>query len=143
MLRIIALCALLGFSLAPIAAASAGCSGSDPAIVSATVGNVTSTGGLNTYHVNVTVQNQGTVGQPNNTLQFVDMYMAKTKQKLDAKGVKPLAPGQSQTVTFTYQRSTSAGSGTTLLRFALDMRQPAAGGSSDCNLANDQTTVRL
>lgn len=141
MLRIIALCALLGFSLAPTAAASAGCNASDPAIVSATVGNVTSSGGLNTYHVNVTMQNQGTVGQPNDTLQFVDMYMAN--QKLDAKGVKPLRPGQSQTVTFAYQRSTSAGNGTTLLHFRLDMRQPTAGASSDCNLANDQTTVRL
>jgi subtilase family serine protease len=141
MLRILAFCALLATSLLPVAAASAGCSGSDPAVVSATVGNVTPTGGLNTYHVNVTVQNLGTVGQPNDTLQFVDMYMAN--QKLDAKGIKPLRPGQSQTVTFTYQRSTGAGNGTTVLHFRLDMHQPAASGSSDCNLANDQTTVRL
>jgi hypothetical protein len=132
---LLALVSTLGTAGAPA------CSGADPAIVSVAVQNVASNGNLNTYHITGTVTNEGNQPQANNVLQLVDMYMVG--QKLDAKGVPPLAPGQSYTFGFDYQRSRDAGNGTTHLRFALDMRQPSPPGSEDCNPNNGTYILTL
>jgi subtilase family serine protease len=120
------------------AAPAPSCAGANPAIVSVAVQNVVPDGNLNTYRITGTVTNMGTQPQANNVLQLVDMYMAG--DKLDAKGVPPLAPGQSYTFAFNYQRSRDAGNGTTRLRFAIDIRQPSPPGSENCN-PNDGTYI--
>ncbi|MBV9234029.1 MAG: hypothetical protein JO030_08300 [Candidatus Eremiobacteraeota bacterium] len=111
------------------AAPAATCSGPNPAIVSAAVGNVTTSGTLNTYHITGTVTNLGSQGQPSRTLQFVDIY--QYGNKLDSKAVPPLAPGQSYHFTYQWQRNVDARHGSTPLEFRIRMVQ-----GSDCNPAN-------
>ena len=133
MLRV-GLLALLGFALAGAAPASAACAGPDPAITSVAVKNVAQSGGMNRYTLAVTVTNDGSQAQAKDTLQFVDIYQVPG-EKLDAKGVPPLQPGQAYTVTYDTMRASDAGNGTTHLRFQLDLKQPASG--ADCSAAND------
>jgi len=115
---------------------ASGCSGADPAVVSAAVKNVTPAGtNLNQYHIGITVTNSGSAAQAKDVLQFVDIYSGA--EKLDAKGVQPLGPGQSYTVDYVYQRARDAGANTTTLKFQLDMRNPAGTGAQDCSDAND------
>lgn len=116
--------------------ATSSCYGSNLALTSATVKGVTPAGALNQYQIGATVTNLGNAPEPNNTLQFVNMYQAEVGEKLDAKGVPPLMPGQSYTVTYTYQRSRDAGNGTTKLAFQLAPVQPACLAT-----ANDRQTV--
>lgn len=130
----VSLLALLGFALAGAAPASAACAGPDPAITSVAVKNVAQSGGMSRYTLAVTVTNAGSQAQAKDTLQFVDIYQVPG-EKLDAKGVPPLQPGQAYTFTYDTTRASDAGSGTTHLRFQLDLRQGASGG--DCNAAND------
>ena len=111
-------------------AASAACNGADPSIASVAVSNVTSTGGLNHYHVRGTVTNIGSQAQPSNTLQFVNIY--ENGQKLDDKGIPPLAPGQSYQFEYVSDRSVQAGVGSSKLVFRLDVEQPA---SAECGPA--------
>ena len=113
------------------------CSGPDLAITSVTVAGVTPSGGNNVYHLRGTVTNLGHARQPSNALQFVDIFYRG--DKLDSRGVPPLAPGQHYTFGYDFQRSADANAGTSALRFTLDFRQPA--GAQDCNTAND--TFRL
>jgi hypothetical protein len=134
-LALIALVATLGTAPAPT------CAGANPAIVSVGIANVVPTGELNTYHITGTVTNLGNQPQANNVLQLVDMYMVG--EKLDAKGVPPLAPGQSYNFAFDYQRSRDAGNGSTHLRFQIDMHQPSPPGSEDCNPNNGTYTLTL
>jgi hypothetical protein len=128
------------FALVALAAstglASAACAGADPAIASATVKGVAPDGNMNRYTIDITVTNSGGATQPTNTLQFVDIYQGTVK--LDAKGVPPLKPGQSYTVSYDSLRSHDAGQGTTTLRFALDVQQPA---DQNCSTANDASSV--
>jgi subtilase family serine protease len=122
------------FALAPLGAPAATCAGANPAITSAVVKNVTSSGGLNAYHLVGIVTNLGSQGQASNTLQFVDIYV--DRQKLDDRGIPPLAPGQSYTFGYVWQRSADAGNGTTTVYFRMDMRQ-----GQDCNPANGTYSV--
>ena len=126
--------------LYPGATAAATCAGADPAIVSVAVKGVTPSNGLNQYKIGVTVTNLGSSAQASNVLQYVDIYQ-KAGEKLDAKGIPPLRPGQSYSFTYVAQRSSDAGNGTTKLSFKLDMRQPSAPSSQDCDLSNDTRTV--
>ena len=135
MLRI-GLLAVLAFALAGAGPARAACAGADPAIVAAAVKNVSQANGINHYTIAVTVTNQGGQAQPKDTLQFVDISQVPG-EKLDSKGVPPLQPGQSYTFNYVTMRSTEAGSGTTHLRFQIDMTQ----GDADCNAANDVFTL--
>ena len=121
-------------ALLPASVAAATCNGPNPAITSVAVKNVTANGGVNTYHLVGTVTNLGTQGQPSNTLQFVDIY-ADT-QKHDNRGIPPLAPGQSYTFGYDWQRSSDAGNGTTTVHFRIQMKQ-----GSDCNPANGSYSV--
>jgi hypothetical protein len=118
------------------AAVAATCAGANPAITSVGVKGVSSNGKLNTYHIVGTVTNLGSAGQPANTLQFVDIWQYAVK--LDDKGIPPLAPGQSATFSYMWQRSTDAASGTTTLNFRIRMVQ-----GSDCNPGNGSYSLRI
>jgi len=118
------------------AAVAATCAGANPAITSVAVKGVTSDGKLNNYHIVGTVTNLGSAGQPNNTLQFVDIW--QYGNKLDDKAIPPLAPGQSANFAYTWQRSTDAASGTTTLNFRLRMQQ-----GSDCNPGNGNYSIKV
>jgi hypothetical protein len=134
MIRILTAAALLVLTLAPPPTLAAACAGADPAITSVVVKNVTSNGQVNQYHIVGTVTNLGAAGQPSNTLQFVDIYVDRSKR--DDRGVPPLAPGQSYTFGYTWVRSMDAGNGTTTAHFRMDMRQ-----GQDCNPANGVASV--
>ena len=126
---------ILAFALQTAAGgATVACSGPHPAITSVNVKGVTESAGLNNFEIAATVTNDGTAPMAKDTLLFVDMYTS-TGEKLDAKGIQPMGPGGSQTVTYVFQRSRDAGNGTTKLRFALDQRQPAA--TQGCATASD------
>lgn len=118
------------------AAVAATCAGANPAIGSVAVKSVSSDGKLNTYHIVGTVTNMGSAGQPSNTLQFVDIWQYQVK--LDDKSIPPLAPGQSASFSYNWQRSTDAASGTTTLNFRIRMEQ-----GSDCNPGNGTYSLRL
>ena len=86
-------------------------------VLKASVHDVHTDGKMNFYNIAATVANVGSP-QPSNTLQFIDLY--QRDEKLDAKGVQPLSPGQQRTVYFTWKRSVDAGPGSTVLTFKLD-----------------------
>ena len=130
--------AIFGLIHAPAGLASA-CKGADPAIVSAVVKGITSDGRVNRYALNIRVVNFGSMKQPSNVLQSVEIY--QNDIKLDTKGLPPLRPGQSYSFTYVFQRSIDAGTGTSTLTLKLVMRQPSPPGKQDCNAANDTYTV--
>jgi hypothetical protein len=135
----ICLLASLGFALLTAAPASAACSGPDPAITSVAVKSVSQSNGMNNYTLVGTVTNNGGQAQSKDTLQFVDISQTPG-EKLDAKGIPPLRPGESYTFSYVMQRATESGKGTTTLRFQLDMRQPP-GTAGNCETGNDTQTV--
>ena|SRR5579862_1705579 len=138
MIRIsIVVAALLLLAQTATASASTACAGPDPAIVSAAVKGVSADGGLNRYLLSGTVENLGNAAQASNTLQSVDIY--KGSEKLDAKSIPPLKPGQSYVFSYVSVRSRDAGKGTTKLTFQLDVRQP----SQNCNAGNDRYSVNF
>ena len=102
--------------------------------VSAAVTNVSDHGYLKHYTITIAVTNQGNMKQPGNTLQSVAIYRAG--QKIDSKGVPPLAPGQSYRFTYGLDRSSLAGERTTQLIFRLQVSSPP-GESLNCNPNND------
>jgi hypothetical protein len=110
-------------------ATAATCAGANPAITSVTVKSVENSGSLSVYHLTGTVTNLGAAAQPSNTLQSVDITQYGVH--LDRKGIPPLAPGQSYTFPYVWQRSGEAARGTTTLDFRIAMRQ-----GSDCNPGN-------
>ncbi len=132
--------AFLGFASIPAGPVSAACSGADPALTSVAVKNVSHANGISRYTLVGTVVNAGSEAQESNVLQFVDIYQTPG-EKLDAKGIPPLKAGESYAFSYVLLRSTEAGSGTTSLRFQLDMRQPATSGAANCNTGNDSFTL--
>lgn len=125
---------------APSVASAASCHGVDLAITSVKVANVTSNGSVNRYTLVGTVSNNGDQKQASSALQFVDIYT--NGQRVNDRGIPPLAPGQSYTFSYVWQRSTDAGNNTTLMRFSLRMVPPSA-GNADCNPGNNTTTIRF
>ena len=123
-----------------LAAAVAGGACANPSIISASVQSVTQTGGLNHHTVSIVVRNLGTVKQPSNLLQSIDVL--QDDQKTGKIGLQPLAPGQSQKVTYSFDRSADAGAATTLLTFILDMNGQS-GGDVDCHAGNEMTTLTV
>ncbi len=91
------------------------CDGADPAITSVSLQAMTHTRYLDLYHVTATVKNVGSEAQAGNVMQFVDV--GQYGRRLDDRGVPPLAPGQSYTVTYVWPRSTDAGRWTSPLDF--------------------------
>jgi subtilase family serine protease len=128
-------------AMLPANAPAATCAGADPAITSVKVANVSANGSLNLYTLVGTVTNLGSQRQASNVLQFVDIYT--NGQRVNDRGIPPLAPGQSHTFSYVWQRSTDAGNNTTRMRFSLRFVQPSPPGSQDCNLANDSATIRF
>jgi hypothetical protein len=112
-----------------------GCSGADPAIVSAAVQGVTPSGGLNIYHIVGTVENLGHAKQASSMLQFVEIYF--DRNKVDTRGIPPLAPGGKYSFGYDFKRATDAADGSSHIRFQLSFRQPTPPGSQDCSAGND------
>jgi subtilase family serine protease len=106
----------------------------DPSIGNVAVQSVTQNGGLNDYHIVGTVTNTCGTSQSRDTLQSVDIYLAG--QKLDAKSIPPLAPGQSAQFTYVYQRSKDAGPQTTDLHFVIDTHN-GSGANCTAKTASD------
>lgn len=98
----------------PISAFAA-CTISSPRVAAVAVQRVEHTPYLNLYHVRVTVTNYANQSQPGNVLQFLDV--TQYGDRLDDKGIPPLAGGESYSWTYVWKRSAQAGSGTTPLNF--------------------------
>jgi hypothetical protein len=109
----------------PGAAIAASCG---PSVTAVAVHRVTPTRYLNYYHVTATVTNRGDEAQAANVLQFVDVN--QYGDRLDDRGVPPLAPGQSYTITYTWKRAVDAGRWTTPLEFSI--RPVAPLPANDC-----------
>ena len=136
------LTAALVLACTPAALAASPCTGADPALTSAAVKNVTTDGGINHYTISGVVTNVGTAKQASNVLQFVDIY--RDREKMDNIGIPPLKPGQSYTYSWTFDRSTGAGQGTTRLHLRLRMTNPPGGSpSQNCNADNDTRVIQF
>lgn len=116
--------ALVLFLLAqiPVAAFAVTCDGANPAITSVALRSLTRTPYLDLYHVTATVTNLGNAAQPGNVLQFVDVDQYGAR--LDDRGVPPLGPGQSYTVSYVWPRSADAGKWTSPLDFRVRLVTP-------------------
>ena len=117
----------IGATQTPALASDCGAAG---LTVSSIAVNGVTTGKLNTYHLLAKITNTGREAQAVDTLQFIDIF--QLSDKLDAKGVPPLAPGQTYTVAYDVMRSPDAGNGTTTLTFLLDSRRPASANAQSC-----------
>ncbi len=126
--------AVFALSLLPVGATAASCAGADPAITSVALQGVTTTRYLNLYRVAVTVTNLGSVAQADNVLQFVDVM--QYGDRLDDRGIPPLAAGASYTFTYVWKRAVDAGTGTTPLNFHVRFLSPESPGAQDCNPDN-------
>jgi hypothetical protein len=118
--------------------ANAACSGPDPSIASVLLGHVSTNAGLATYRFNGSVVNAGNAAQASDVLQFVDVF--QSGEKSNSIGIPPLRPHQSYAFSYSAQRSSDAGSGTTKLLFRLRMKSPA-GSSQDCSNGNDSFSL--
>jgi hypothetical protein len=112
----------------------AACSGANLVVTSVTVMNVTHTRYLNLYRVGATVTNVGNERQPGNVLQFVDVM--QYGDRLDDRGVPPLAPGQSYTISYVWPRAVDAGKWTTPLNFQVRPVSPMTQDPQDCGGAS-------
>lgn len=116
--------------LAPLGASA--CPGPDLAITSLYVASVAHTQYLTLYRVVGTVRNAGQDMQPGNTLQFVDVN--QYGNRLDDRGIPPLKPGESYSVSYVWPRAVDAGLRTTPLEFRLRGVSPS--GTQVCMPAN-------
>jgi subtilase family serine protease len=126
---------------APVLAAASTCAGPDLAVTSVSVQSVTKTRYLNKYRVVGTVTNVGSDVQSSNVLQFVDIN--QYGDRLDDRGVPPLAPGQSYTIAYVWKRSVDAGNRTTPLSFHLRGVAPQPVSLNDCSPANDRYDIHF
>lgn len=119
--------ALLSIALAQLPiCAYAECTGANPIVTSVSVIGVTKTHYLNLYRVDATVTNVGTEAQAGNVLQFIDVM--QYGNRLDDRGVPPLAPGQTYTISYVWKRAVDAGNWTTPLDFRV---RPVASPAAD------------
>lgn len=123
-----------------VAAAVTSGSCANPSIVSASVQSVTQTAALNRHTIAIVVRNTGTLKQPGDLLQSIDVL--QDDQKTGKIGLQPLGPGQSQKVTYSFDRSADAGAATTLLTLVLDMNG-RSGNNVDCHAGNEMTTLTV
>jgi len=77
------------------------------------------------------VRNLGSMSQPSNVLQFVDIYDAQTGVKLDSRGIPPISVAGTQHVRYLWMRNTDAAAGSSTLLFKLDIQQ-----GNTCNSAS-------
>jgi hypothetical protein len=116
---------LLALAQLPMAAAAGTCAGANPAVTSVVVKSVAQSGKVNQYHLQGTVKNLGSQAQPGNTLQFVDIYDGTSGARVNDRGIPPLAPGQTTTFGYIWNRALDAGRNTTTLVFRIRMVQGA------------------
>ena len=121
-----------------LAAALTGAACANPSILSAHVQPVSTNGGLNHYTIAITVQNRGSVRQPGDLLQSVDVF--QDGLRVDRLGLQPLRPQQMQKVTYGFDRAADAGDGTTDLTFTLDF-SGRSGKNVDCEAGNESFTL--
>ena len=125
---------LFAVALAPTGA-SAACLGAYPVVAHVTVENHMTKNQVTRYHLVGTVTNEGTQGQPANTLQFVDISHDGTK--LDSRGIPPLSLGASYHFTYDFMRAEDAGADTTKLTFRMETQSGNNMQSeNNCNPAN-------
>lgn len=110
-----------------IAAMASGCTGTQPGVVAVALHGVTRTPYLDRYRIEATVSNSGERAQAGNTMQFLDVMYYGTR--IDARGIPPLAPGQSYTVTYVWPRSADAGHLTSPLDFQIRPVSPSSAES--------------
>jgi hypothetical protein len=122
--------ALMLFAIAqlPMAAVAATCDGANLTVTHVIVASVTRTRYLKLYHVTATVTNVGNAAQPANMLQFTDVK--QYGDRLDDRGIPPLGPNQSYTVSYTWRRAVDAGNWTTPLDFQIRPVAPMAGAEA-------------
>jgi hypothetical protein len=137
MIRTAALAAFVVTQLPGVAVAGA-CGGPGPTITSVTLQSMTPSRYLNYYHVTATVTNRGDQAQAGNVLQFVDVN--QYGDRLDDRGVPPLAVGQSYTISYVWKRAVDAGKWTTPLDFSVRPIAPTP-LSSDCTPANVSSSI--
>jgi hypothetical protein len=113
-----------------VAAALTAASCANPSILSARVQSVTPKGALQHYTISITVENIGNLRQPSNLLQSVDVF--QNGSKVGKIGLQPLRPKQKQKVTYSFDRSADAGTGTTHLTFKLNFNG-RSGKNVDCH----------
>ncbi len=111
--------------------AAAGCP-SDVAITSAKLKSIVPNGPVSLVNVAITVKNVGRLRQPGNTLQSVFIYQSEIKTS--SKGIPPLAPGQTYSFIYSFQRSSEAPPHTTPLQLKLVVASPAG---IECVSPND------
>ena len=126
--------AVFALSLLPAGVAAATCAGADPAITSVALQSVSTTRYLDFYHVAVTVTNLGSASQAGDVLQFVDVM--QYGDRLDDRGIPPLAAGASYTFTYVWKRAVDAGKNTTPLNFHVRFLSPQPPGAQDCDPDN-------
>lgn len=127
MIRTVALAAFVLAQLSGVAVAGA-CGGAGPTITSVTLQSMTPSRYLNYYHVTATVTNRGDQAQAGNVLQFVDVN--QYGDRLDDRGVPPLAVGQSYTISYVWKRAVDAGRWTTPLDFSVRPVAPTSLGNN-------------
>jgi len=137
MIRSVALAAFALAQLPGVAVAGA-CGGAGPTITSVTLQSMTPSRYLNYYHVTATVTNRGDQAQAGNVLQFVDVN--QYGDRLDDRGVPPLAVGQSYTISYVWKRAVDAGKWTTPLDFSIRPVVPTP-LSNDCSPANVSSSI--
>jgi hypothetical protein len=126
---------LLVLAQVPIGVRAA-CDGANPTVTAVTLHGMSRTAYLDLYHVTATVTNTGSETQMGNVLQFVDVDQYGAR--LDDRGVPPLAPGQSYTVSYVWPRSVDAGKLTSPLDFRVRLVSPQ---SQACRSATGSITV--
>ena len=123
-----------------LAAALTGAACANPSILSAQIQPVTTNGSLHHYTIAITVQNRGSVRQPSNLLQSVDVF--QDGLRVDRIGLQPLRPQQMQKVTYGFDRAADAGDGTTNLIFNLDFNG-RSGKNVDCRAGDESFTLAV
>ena len=123
-----------------LAAAVSAASCANPGIVSTGVQAVTTNNGLSHYTLAVMVQNLGPVRQPSNLLQSLDVL--QDGEKVGRIGLRPLRPHESQKVTYSFDRSADADTGSTEITFTLDLNG-RAGNNVDCHSGKETVTINV
>jgi hypothetical protein len=112
----------------------------NPSIMSARVASATMNGTLHHYTIAIVVKNIGDLRQPGNLLQSLDVL--QDGQRVGKIGLQPLAPGQSQQVTYSFDRSPDAGVGTTVLLFKLDFNG-SSGSTTSCHAGKEAFSLTV
>ena len=112
----------------------------NPSIMSAHVRSVMPHDGLNHYTIAISVKNVGNLKQASNLLQSV--VVLQDGNKVGKIGLQPLAPQQTQTVNYGFDRSVDAGTGTTSFEFMLDFNG-SSGSTTSCHAGKETFNLNV